>query len=112
MFASRVLPGAALVRATVWRQRAFNRLDLPTLERPANAICARPSRGISCVWPPAAALVTNSTLRSFKDPVALGRCPPPGRSSDRHRPAASGQRRAVGGQRLMRNVVRDGGLNV
>jgi hypothetical protein len=36
--ASRVLPGAALVRAIVRRQSAFSRLDLPTFERPATAI--------------------------------------------------------------------------
>ena len=46
MLASRVLPGAALVRASVLRASAFSRVDLPTFERPASAICASPSAGI------------------------------------------------------------------
>src|SRR5437762_9625472 len=47
MLASRVLPGAPLVRATRWRTSALMRLDLPTLERPTRAISASPSRGRS-----------------------------------------------------------------
>ena len=38
MFARRVLPGAALVRATFCRTSALIRLDLPTFERPITAI--------------------------------------------------------------------------
>src|SRR4026207_448250 len=47
MFANRVFPGAALVRATRWRTSALIRLDLPTFERPTIAISARLSRGKS-----------------------------------------------------------------
>src|SRR6185503_21342556 len=47
MLASRVLPGAALVRATRCRTSALIRLDLPTFERPTSPISARPSRGRS-----------------------------------------------------------------
>src|SRR3954451_15876100 len=65
MLASRVLPGAALVRASFVRVSAFKSVDLPTFERPANAIWARPSAGISSARTPAAALVTNSVLRIF-----------------------------------------------
>jgi hypothetical protein len=57
MFASRVFPGAALVRATACRTSALIKLDLPTFERPTMAICGMPSRGRS---PAAAALLTNS----------------------------------------------------
>jgi hypothetical protein len=55
MFASRVLPGAALVRAIRCPTSELIRLDLPTFERPTSAISARPSRGRSCA---PAALVT------------------------------------------------------
>src|SRR5437764_1819204 len=47
MFTSRVLPGAALVRATRWRTSALIRLDLPTFDRPTNATSASPSDGRS-----------------------------------------------------------------
>ena len=63
--ASRVLPGAALVRASFVRLNAFNRVDLPTFDRPANAICATPSAGIPSARPPEAALVTKSALKTF-----------------------------------------------
>ena len=55
----RVLPGAALVRAKRCRTSALIKLDLPTFERPTNAISGNPSRG-----KPAgdAALVTNSAV--------------------------------------------------
>jgi hypothetical protein len=59
MFASRVLPGAALVRATRCRVSALIRLDLPTLERPTSATSLRPSFGKSAAL---AALVTNAAL--------------------------------------------------
>src|SRR6185503_2559642 len=65
MLASLVLPGAALVRASFVRVNAFNSVDLPTFERPAKAIWAKPSAGISSARPPAAALVTNSVFRTF-----------------------------------------------
>jgi hypothetical protein len=58
--ASRVFPGAALVRATFARHNAFNSVDLPTFERPVMAICGKPSRGMPLALPPAAALVMNS----------------------------------------------------
>jgi hypothetical protein len=57
MLASRVLPGAALVRAIRWRTSALIRLDLPTFDRPTSAISEAPSRGRSSA---AAALLTNS----------------------------------------------------
>jgi hypothetical protein len=57
MLASRVLPGAALVRATRWRTSALIRLDLPTFERPTSATSRSPSLGKSAAD---AALVTNS----------------------------------------------------
>jgi hypothetical protein len=66
MFASRVLPGAALVRATFDRHSAFSSVDLPTFDRPVIAIWGRPSWGIPLVLPPAAALVTNSADMTFK----------------------------------------------
>src|SRR5437868_4323224 len=47
MFASRVLPGAALVRATRWRTSALISVDLPTFDRPTNATSGRPSPGKS-----------------------------------------------------------------
>src|SRR5947209_11996995 len=47
MFACRVLPGAALVRATRWRTSALMSVDLPTFERPTSAIWGVPSRGKS-----------------------------------------------------------------
>src|SRR5438094_5947871 len=47
MFASRVLPGAALVRATRVRTSALINVDLPTFERPTSAISGAPSRGKS-----------------------------------------------------------------
>jgi hypothetical protein len=62
MFARRVLPGAALVRASFRRTSAFSSVDLPTLDRPAIAICARPSAGIPSAL---TALVTKSALRIF-----------------------------------------------
>src|SRR4051812_11521937 len=65
MFASLVFPGAALVRASFVRVSAFNKVDLPTFERPPKAIWARPSAGTSSARPSAAALVTNSVLRIF-----------------------------------------------
>jgi hypothetical protein len=49
--ASRVLPGAALVRAIFRRTSAFNSVDLPTFERPAKAICAIPSFGTPTISP-------------------------------------------------------------
>jgi hypothetical protein len=57
MLASRVLPGAALVRAMRWRTSALIRLDLPTFERPISATSGAPSCGRPSA---AAALVTNS----------------------------------------------------
>src|SRR5262245_32678830 len=45
MFASRVLPGALLVRARRRRTSALIKLDLPTFERPKRAISANLSRG-------------------------------------------------------------------
>jgi hypothetical protein len=73
------LPGAALVRASFVRVNAFKSVDLPTFERPANAIWARPSAGISSARPPAAALVTNSALMTFtvaiRDPASVIRGP-------------------------------------
>jgi hypothetical protein len=57
MFASRVLPGAALVRAMRWRRSALIRLDLPTFERPTSATSGSRSRGKSATL---AALVTKS----------------------------------------------------
>ena len=65
MLASRVLPGAALVRASFVRVSAFSRVDLPTFDRPANAICATVSDGMPSARPPAAALVTKSARKSF-----------------------------------------------
>src|SRR5262245_6857720 len=59
MFASRVLPGAALVRATRCRSSALIRLDLPTFERPTMATSGRPSAGKSAA---PAALVMNSAV--------------------------------------------------
>src|SRR5262245_28990627 len=57
MFASRVLPGAALVRAIRCRVSALIRLDLPTFDRPTSTISERPTTGN----PDApATLVTNS----------------------------------------------------
>jgi hypothetical protein len=47
MFARRVLPGAALVRATRVRTSALISVDLPTFERPTSAISGAPSRGKS-----------------------------------------------------------------
>src|SRR5438094_9976270 len=47
MLASRVLPAAALVRASRCRTSALIRLDLPTSDRPTRAISAAPSRGKS-----------------------------------------------------------------
>jgi hypothetical protein len=66
MFASRVFPGAALVRATFDRQSAFSSVDFPTFERPVIAICGSPSRGMPLALPPAAALVTKSADMTFK----------------------------------------------
>ena len=57
MFASRVFPGAALVRATRRLVSALIRLDLPTLERPTSATSLKPSLGKSAAL---AALVTNA----------------------------------------------------
>ena len=91
MLASRVLPGAALVRASFCRTSAFSRVDFPTFDRPANAICASPSAGMPSVRPPAAALVTKSALRTFKigirdsGPGSGGRIPDPGSPSLGHR---------------------------
>ena len=65
MLASRVLPAAALVRATGRRHSALINVDLPTFERPAIAICGNPSRGTPVDVPPAAALVTNSAEMIF-----------------------------------------------
>ena len=80
MLASRVLPGAALVRASFVRVSAFSSVDLPTFDRPANAICATVSDGMPSARPPAslafardspelaeraAALVTKSALKTF-----------------------------------------------
>src|SRR5437870_12995438 len=64
MFASLVLPGAPLVRATRWRTSALIRLDLPTFDRPTSATSGRPSRGRSAAL---AALVTKvaSILTGF-----------------------------------------------
>jgi hypothetical protein len=64
--ASRVLPGAALVRATFRRHNALSSVDFPTFDRPAMAICGIPSRGMPAALPPAAALVTNSADKIFK----------------------------------------------
>jgi len=57
MFASLVLPGAALVLAMVRRTSALIRLDLPTFERPTRAIAAKSSAGKSRA---VAALAMNS----------------------------------------------------
>ena len=56
MFASRVLPGAALVRAIFCLTSELIRLDLPTFERPTRATCPRRSAGKSAA---PAALVMN-----------------------------------------------------
>jgi hypothetical protein len=48
------------------RHSAFNKVDLPTFERPVIAIWGRPSRGTPVALPPAAALVTNSADMTFK----------------------------------------------
>src|SRR5947208_629340 len=47
MFASRVLPGAPLVRATRRRTSALISVDLPTFDRPTSAVSGAPSRGKS-----------------------------------------------------------------
>jgi hypothetical protein len=57
--ASRVLPGAALVRAIRCRSNALIRLDLPTFERPTMATSGKPSAGKSAA---PAALVMNSAV--------------------------------------------------
>src|SRR5688572_27910146 len=57
--ASRVLPGAALVRASRRRTSALIKVDLPTFDRPTSAISGVPSLGRSAAL---AALVTNSAL--------------------------------------------------
>src|SRR4029079_11972223 len=56
-FASRVLPGVALVRAMRCRTSALIRLDLPTFERPTNAISGSRSAGKSAAT---AALLTKA----------------------------------------------------
>jgi hypothetical protein len=66
MFASRVFPGAALVRATLLRHNAFSNVDFPTFDRPVIAIRGKPSRGIPSFAPPAAALVMKSAEITFK----------------------------------------------
>src|SRR5438046_931235 len=68
MLASRVFPGAALVRATRWRTSALMRLDLPTLERPTRAISASPSRGRSL----ALAALRMKLASMFKEIVDCG----------------------------------------
>ncbi|OFW12123.1 MAG: hypothetical protein A3H96_03780 [Acidobacteria bacterium RIFCSPLOWO2_02_FULL_67_36] len=65
MFARRVLPGAALVRATVRLTSALISVDLPTFDRPAIATCGRPSRGMPAADPPDPALVMKSTACTF-----------------------------------------------
>ena len=45
--ARRVLPAAALVRASGLRTSALITVDLPTLERPTSAMCGIPSAGIA-----------------------------------------------------------------
>jgi hypothetical protein len=52
MFASRVFPGAALVRAIFCRTDALIRLDFPTFERPTRATSGRPSPGKSAAPAP------------------------------------------------------------
>src|SRR6185295_9789586 len=93
MFASRVLPGAPLVRATRWRTSALIRLDLPTFERPTSATSRRPSLGRSAAL---AALVTKlaSILKGQVGRVAwrarwVTRLPGPTRPTCRARPSMS-----------------------
>jgi len=76
MFASRVFPGAALVRATFDRHSAFSSVDLPTFDRPVIAICGSPSCGMPSIAPPAAALVTNSADMTFNLDVGVRACGP------------------------------------
>src|SRR5512139_426358 len=63
MLTRRVLPGLALVRATVCPTSALIRLDLPTLERPTRAISGAPSAGRSRG---PAALLMNSVAAAVK----------------------------------------------
>jgi hypothetical protein len=65
MFASRVLPGVLLVRATCRRTSALIRLDLPTFDRPTSAISGAPLLGKSLAR---AALLTNSA-DMFNEPA-------------------------------------------
>ena len=65
MLACRVLPGAALVRASFWRSNAFTRLDFPTFERPANANCGMSSRSRPSRGPSTDALVTKVFTGEF-----------------------------------------------
>ena len=58
MLVCRVLPAAALVRASFWRISAFSRLDFPTFERPTNANCGMSSRSTPSRGPATDALVT------------------------------------------------------
>ena len=66
MLACRVLPAAALVRARVRRVSAFNRLDLPTFDRPRNANRGSSSRSTPSRGPSVDALVTSYDKSSRK----------------------------------------------
>jgi hypothetical protein len=52
MFASRVFPGAPLVRAIFRLTNALIKHDLPTFERPTSATSGRPSLGKSAAPAP------------------------------------------------------------
>jgi hypothetical protein len=69
MFASRVFPGAALVRASRCRTSALIKLDLPTFERPTSAISGRPASGKSDA---PAALVTKAASIRKKSGGSVG----------------------------------------
>jgi hypothetical protein len=62
MFASRVLPGVALVRATRSRSSALISADFPTFDLPTRAISQMPSRGKSAG--PAALLTKAASIFS------------------------------------------------
>jgi hypothetical protein len=62
MFASRVLPGAALVRAIRCLTNALIRLDLPTFDRPTSATSGRSSSGKSAA--PAALVMKVASIFS------------------------------------------------
>src|SRR5581483_12451339 len=70
MFASRVFPGAPLVRATRRRTSALISDDLPTFDRPTSAISGAPSHGKSS----AVAALRTKVASIFNSDVASAEC--------------------------------------